>query len=72
MNSIYIKNWGIPIGAFDENDLKNKVDKQVLKKYQKEYPQYRYTNTKIKKINNVRKLVLYICSAEDFRIWNHI
>lgn len=68
MNYIYIKNWGIPIGAFDENDLKNKVDKQVLKEYQKEFPQYKYVNTRIAKINNVRKIAVYICSAEDFRI----
>ena len=68
MNSVYVKGWGIPIGTFDEVDLVNKTDKKVLEKYQKEYPQYRYTNTKIIKENNIRKIAIYICSVEDMRI----
>lgn len=68
MNNIYVKGWGIPIGAFDEVDLINKIDKKVLEKYQKEYPQYKYTNTKIVKEHGIRKLAIYICSAEDFKI----
>lgn len=68
MNNIYIKGWGIPIGTFDEIDLITKVDKKVLEKYQKEYPQYKYTNTKIIKENNIKKLAIYICSIEDMKI----
>ena len=68
MNYIYIKGWGIPVGAFNEEELKKGVDREVLKKYQKEYPQYKYTNTKIIKEHGIRKLAIYICSAEDFRI----
>ena len=68
MNSIYTKNWGILIGKFDEKELKSGKDKEVLKEYQKEFPQYKYTNTKIIKENNIRKLAVYICSIEDFRI----
>ena len=67
MNSVYVKGWGIPIGTFDEVDLVNKTDKKVLEKYQKEYPQYRYTNTKIVKENGIRKIAIYICSVEDMR-----
>lgn len=68
MNNIYIKNLGIPIGSFDEKDLRNGVDKQVLKAYQKKYPQYKYTNTKIEKINNIKKITIFICNAYDFKI----
>ena len=68
MNNIYIKGWGICIGAFDEDELKKGIDKEVLKKYQEDYPEYKYTNTKIAKINNIRKLVIYICDTTDFKI----
>lgn len=68
MNSVYIKGWGIPIGTFDENELKENKDKKVLEEYQKEFPQYRYTNTKIIKEQGVRKLAIYICNVEDMRL----
>ena len=68
MNNIYIKNWGILIGKFDEEDLKNGKDREVLKEYQKEFPEYKYTNTKIIKENNVRKLAVYICSLQDMKL----
>ena len=68
MNSIYTKNWGILIGKFDEKDLKSGKDREVLKEYQKEFPEYKYTNTKIIKEHNVRKLAVYICSLEDFKV----
>lgn len=68
MNSIYFKNWGILVGTFDEDDLKQGKDRLELEKYQKEYPQYKYTNTKIIKEHGIRKLALYICSVDDFRI----
>lgn len=68
MNSVYIKGWGIPIGTFDENELKENKDKKVLEEYQKEFPQYGYTNTKIVKEHGVRKLAIYICSVEDMRL----
>ena len=68
MNSIYTKNWGILIGKFDEKDLKSGKDREVLKEYQKEFPEYKYTNTKIIKENNVRKLAVYICSLEDMKL----
>lgn len=68
MNNIYIKGLGIYIGAFDEDELKKGVDKEVLKKYQEEYPEYKYVNTKIVKINGIRKLAIYICNVNDFKI----
>ena len=68
MNNIYTKNWGILIGKFDEKDLISGKDKEVLKEYQKEFPEYKYTNTKIIKENNVRKLAVYICSLEDMKV----
>lgn len=68
MNNLYIKGLGICIGTFDESDLKSGKDKEVLKQYQEEYPQYKYTNTAIIKENNIRKLVIYICNVEDFKI----
>lgn len=68
MNNIYTKNWGILIGKFDEKDLKSGKDREVLKEYQKEFPEYKYTNTKIIKEHNVRKLAVYICSLEDFKV----
>ena len=68
MKNIYTKGLGIFVGAFDEIDLITGTDKKVLEKYQKEYPQYKYTNTKIIKENNVRKLAIWICSACDFKI----
>lgn len=68
MNNVYIKGLGIPIGAFDEEELKKGIDKEVLKRYQEEYPQYKYTNTKIVKIHNIRKIAIYICNANDFKI----
>ena len=68
MNYIYIKDWGIPIGAFNEEELKKGVDREVLKKYQEKYPEYKYVNMKIEKIHNVRKLVIFVCNANDFKI----
>ena len=68
MNNIYIKGLGIPIGTFDEDELKKGIDKEVLKRYQEEYPEYQYTNTKIVKIHGIRKLAIYICNANDFKI----
>ena len=68
MNSIYTKGLGILIGKFDEKDLKSGKDKEVLKEYQKEFPQYKYTNTRIIKENNIRKLAVYICNVDDFKI----
>ena len=68
MNSIYTKGLGILIGKFDEKDLKSGKDKDVLKEYQKEFPQYKYTNTKIIKENNITKLAVYICDVDDFKI----
>lgn len=68
MNSIYTKGLGILIGKFDEKDLKSGKDKEVLKEYQKEFPQYKYTNTRIIKENNIRKLAVYICDIDDFKI----
>lgn len=68
MNNIYVKGLGIYIGAFDEDELKKGIDKEVLKKYQEEYPEYKYVNTKILKIHGIRKLAIYICNANDFKI----
>lgn len=68
MNYIYIKGLGIPIGAFDEDELKKGIDREVLKRYQEEYPQYKYVNSKIVKIHGIRKLAIYICNATDFKI----
>ena len=68
MNYIYVKGWGIPVGAFDGEELKKGVDREVLQKYQEEYPEYKYVNMKIEKIHNVRKLVIYICNENDFKI----
>ena len=68
MNNIYIKGLGIPIGAFDEDELKKGIDKEVLKRYQEYYPEYQYTNTKIVKIHGIRKLAIYICNVNDFKI----
>ena len=68
MNNNYIKDLGILIGKFDENDLKNKTDKKVLEKYQQEYPQYKYTNTKIIKEHGVKKLAVYICNVYDMKL----
>lgn len=68
MNYNYLKNWGIFIGAFDENDLKKGIDKIKVAEYKKIYPQFQYTNAKIKKIGNTKKLLIYLCTAEDFKI----
>lgn len=68
MENIYIKNWGIFVGAFDSDDLKIGKDREELEKAKKLFPQYKYTNTKIKKMNNIRKLLIYICDAKDFKI----
>lgn len=68
INNTYVKNWGILIGTFDSTDLKNGKDKEELEKAKKLFPQYQYTNTKIEKIHNIRKLVVYLCDAKDFKI----
>ena len=68
MNYIYYKGLGILVGKFTENDLKNGIDKIEIKKYQEEYPQYKYTNTKIIKEHGVRKLAIYVCNVYDFKI----
>ena len=68
MTDIYIKNWGVFVGAFDETDLKNGKDRKELEKAKKLFPRYKYTNTQIKKVHNIRKLLIYICDAKDFRI----
>ena len=69
MNNNYIKGWGVLVGKFDEKDLNNGLDKQLLKEYQKKYPQYQYNNTKIIKEKGITKLALYICNLEDMKIF---
>ncbi len=68
MEKKYINNLGILVGTFDEMDLKTGKDKQVLKKYKEKYPEYNYVNAAIIKVNDVKKLAIYICNAKDFKI----
>ena len=68
MNYIYYNGLGILVGKFDEEDLKKGIDRIELKKYQEEYPQYKYTNTKIIKEHGIRKLALFICNVNDMKL----
>lgn len=68
MEKKYINNLGILVGTFDEMDLKTGKDKRVLKKYKEKYPEYNYVNAAIIKVNDVKKLAIYICNAKDFKI----
>lgn len=63
----YIKGLGILVGKFTEEDLRNKIDKQVVAEKSKEY-NLKYTNAKIIKEKGIRKLAIYLCNIDDFRI----
>ena len=64
----YIKDLGIHVGNFNEKEIKNGVDKKILNEYKEKYSEYKYTNTKIIKEKGIKKLAIYICSVEDFKI----
>jgi hypothetical protein len=63
----YVKNLGVYVGKFDENDLKNNIDKQAVEQAKEKY-KLEYTNTKIVKEKGITYLKIWICNAEDFKI----
>lgn len=63
----YIKGLGILVGKFTEEDLINKIDKKIVEEKKKEY-NLNYTNTKIIKEKGIKKLAIYICNVDDFKI----
>ena len=65
---LYIKDLGILIGTYAEDELKKGIDRKELKEYQEKYPQYKYTNYRIINEHGIRKLALYICTVDDFKI----
>jgi hypothetical protein len=58
---------GILVGDFDENDLKNGVDKKALQK-KKEETGLKYANSKIIKKGGKTYLRLWVCSVDEFEI----
>ena len=65
--NIYIKGKGIPVGTFTEEDLKKGIDKIMVNKKMEETG-LKYTNTKIIKEHGIRKLAIWVCNVEDFKI----
>ena len=63
----YIKNLGILVGKFTEQDLKENKDKEIVNKAMNEYNLH-YTNTRIIKEKGIKKLAIYICNVYDFKI----
>ena len=63
----YIKGLGILVGKFTEEDLKNGIDKKIVKEKMEEY-NLKYTNTKIIKENDIKKLAIYVCNVYDFKL----
>ena len=63
----YIKGLGVLVGKFTENDLKNGIDKKAVEDAKEKY-NLKYTNTKIIKEKGIRKLAIYLCTLEDFKI----
>lgn len=40
----YVKNWGIYVGSFDENELRQNLDKKKIREMQEKYPKLQYIN----------------------------
>lgn len=64
----YIKNKGILVGKFDEDDLRNKRDKIQVDKIMKETG-LKYVNTEyVKRKDKTTHIKIYLCTIEDFKI----
>lgn len=64
----YKKNWGILVGTFDEEELKNGKDDIEINKMQEKYPKYSFINCIETTKNNKRALRVYICELKDLRM----
>lgn len=65
--NIYVKGLGVLVGTFDEYELKKGIDREKIEEKKKETG-LNYVNTKIVKENNIRKLKVWVCNANDFKI----
>lgn len=63
----YIKGLGVLVGKFTEEDLKNKVDKKAVEEAKEKY-NLKYTNTRLIKEKGIKKLAIYVCNIDDFKI----
>lgn len=61
-------NYGILVGTFDEEQLKNGVDDDAINKMQEKYPKHKYINSVETKKNGKRALKVYICELKDLRM----
>lgn len=68
MKHNYIKNWGIYVGSFDENELRQNLDKKKIKEMQEKYPKLQYINYRISRGSGVKRMVVYICTLKDLRM----
>lgn len=64
----YKKNWGILVGTFDEEELKNGKDDIEINKMQEKYPKYSFINCIETTKNHKRALRVYICELKDLRM----
>lgn len=61
-------NYGILVGTFDEEQLKNGVDDDAINKMQEKYPNHKYINSVETKKNGKRALKVYICELKDLQM----
>lgn len=65
MDKTYIKNKGILVGTFNEDDLRNKIDKKAIDEAMKETG-YEYIHSEyVKRKGEIVGLKVYVCKMED-------
>lgn len=68
MKHNYIKNWGVYVGSFDENELRQNLDKKKIREMQEKYPKLQYINYHMVKGSGVKRMAVYICTLKDLRM----
>lgn len=63
----YIQGLGILIGEFTEEELREHKDREIIEKKKKELG-LKYINAKNIKKNGIKKLAVYLCNVDDFKI----
>lgn len=65
---LYLHKLGVWVGEFNEEQLKNSVDKKCVENMKK-ITGLDYVNTKIARGNHGEKVLrIWVCNAEDFKI----
>lgn len=65
MTGEYIKNKGILVGTFDEEQLKKKIDKMEIAKAKEQYGLKYINNELVYKGSKIVGIRVYLCNLED-------